>query len=234
MTDQFKTLAKQEAERVAALIERDKADRIRERDRRLAELEVSHGNLINLSDTVIEPTPEWLEKGDVRPYTPKQIDNTVRTTKTVRRVITPIVARMHVAGKLNDDHLRSCLWYRKMHDEACLDGRYSSSRYMAGADFGSSSRSIHGGAGGHIPMTLHEAYARQMFRAARSRLPAKYVRFFDAIVLDDVAIIRASRFARCRNSSAAPLFRDLAERLAKFCDEMDVDLLGIERSGAIG
>ena len=221
-------------ERVEALIERDKADRIRERDRKAAELEVGRGNFVNLADTVVEPTPEWQERVAHRGYTPKQPDGTVRSVKTVRRVITPVVARMHKAGKINDDHLRSCLWYRKMFDEACLDGRYSGSRYMAGADFGASSRTIHGGAGGHIPMTLHEAYARQMFRAARKSIKDRHVKYFDSVVINDVAIARAVRFARCRNSRAVALFREIADNLVEFCEANEVDLLGIERDGAIG
>ena len=67
--------SQQEAERqrVSAIIERDRIDRIREQDRAAAEIEVAEGVFVNLSDSVTEPTPEWISKGDVRTFVPKQI-----------------------------------------------------------------------------------------------------------------------------------------------------------------
>ena len=83
-------------------------------------------------------------------------------------------------------------------------------------------------------MTLHEAYARQMFRAARKSIKDRHVKYFDSVVINDVAIARAVRFARCRNSRAVALFREIADNLVEFCEANEVDLLGIERDGAIG
>jgi hypothetical protein len=207
-------------ERVEAMLERDKADRIRERDRRLAELEVSHDNFINLSDTVIEPTPEWLEKGEVRPYTPKQPDGTARVVRTVRRLSLPRVLMMHQAGNLSDDHLAACIWYRSQFEEAGLQGRVKSSLLSLAGNVGGG-----GGGDGQFPMPLHEreAIARQLYRGARANLTAFYVRFFEAVALRDVPISRAARFARCRAERAPLRFRDCCNQVIEYMDKNEIE-----------
>ena len=218
-----------ERQRVAAIIARDQRDRAREQDRKLAEIEVRGGVFVNLASTVIEPTPEWLIKGEVRSFTPKQPDDTVRVIKSVRRVLTPIVGRMWKAGKLSDEHLKSCLWYRQMHEKAGMEGRYSGSRYGDACALNVAKLTRFSGASGHIPMTIDEAYARQMSRLARTAINPSVLRFFDAIVLEDVPLRRAARFVRCRAGGAKEKFRKAVMDLTFFCENEKVDLLGIER-----
>lgn len=216
-----------ERERVEVIIKRDRTDRLIEMDRQVAEVEVANGNYYNLVGSALPPTPEWLAKHETMPFTPKQADDTVRVIKTVRVVRTPIVARLWRAGKITDDQFRACLWYRKVHEQAGLEGRYSGMKFDKENMGGGSSRSS--GGAGHIPLTMEEAFARRMFRAAQEYLPSNYLVFFEKVVIDDVSLNRASRFARCRNERAPHHFRTVAQCLAAFCDANGVDMACIGR-----
>jgi hypothetical protein len=212
--------ARADRTRVEALIKRDQIDRSKERDRRLAEMEVAKGVFVNLTDTVLEPTPEWLAKGEVGTFTPKQPDDTVRVIKTVRRVSNPVVARMHAAGRLSDAQYAACRWYRARHEAAGLEGRYKSSNLSLAGNVGGGT-----GGGGQAPMALHEfeAEARIQFRAARAKLTAFTLRFFEAVVLGDVPVSRSWRMSRAPKHKAETRFRDEAQRLANFCDENGIE-----------
>lgn len=201
-----------EAQRVKAILERDRAEADREQRRREAELQVRSGNFANIADTVMEPTPEWVGKGDVMPFTPKQHNGTTRVFRTVRRVSNPLIVRMRNAGKISDDHFDACRWYRAQFDQAGLEGRYKSSHISLTGNTGG------GGGLGQSPMALHEseAQARINFRAARDAMQAFYLRFFDAVVLDDVPLKRAARFAKCRTEAAPRRFRDCCNQLLDF------------------
>jgi hypothetical protein len=179
-------------------------------------MEVAKGVFVNLTDTVIDPTPEWLAKGEVGSFTPKQPDDTVRVIKTVRRVSSPVVARMHAAGRLSDAQYAACRWYAERHASAALDGRYK----LSNISFTSGTSG--GGGDGQAPMArfLHEAQARLEFRAARENIPAFYVKFFEAIVLHDVPIRRAVRFARCRTEKGPFRFRECCQSLVAHLDAM--------------
>jgi len=207
-------------ERVEAMLERDKADRIRERDRRLAELEVSHDNFINLSDTVIEPTPEWLEKGETVPFTPKQLDGTVRSVRSVRRMSITSVLKMHRNGNLSDEQLAACLWYRAQFEQAGLQGRVKSSHISLTGNTGGG-----GGGLGQAPMPLHakEVEARQNYRAARASIKPFYIRFFEAVVLDDKPVTRAASYAKCRTGRTPQRFRSCCEQLIVFIEKNGID-----------
>ena len=220
-----KTLSERQQDeqtRVDAMIERDKAERVREMERRRAEIEVRDGVFVNLADTVVEPTPEWIRKGDVRSYTPRQPDDTVRVVRTVRRVLTPVVARMWESGRLGDDQYRACLWYRDRFEAAGLEGRWSSSRYDPTSGGGSG-----GSAGAPIARHEYEARARAEYRAARSAITGFYLRFFEAIVLHDIPISRSWTFSRSPKHKAPARFRSAAQELAEFCRGIDVDLAEI-------
>ena len=211
-----------EAQRVAAVIARDQADRVKEMDRKLAEIEVRGGVFINISSTVIEPTPEWLAKGEVRSFTPKQPEDTVRVIKSVRRVLTPKISRLYESGKLSQQHLEVCLWYRGRHEAAGLEGRYKSSNLSLAGNVGG------GGGTAQNPMALHafEAQARQEFRDARKAMPAALLRFFDAVVLSDVPIRRAARFARCHHSKVTRRLTECCIPLLAWCERSGIDLSG--------
>lgn len=202
-----------ERARIRAVIARDRLERRREMDREMAELEVRDGVFVNLSDTVIEPTPEWIAKGETEPYTPKQPEGTVRTLSTLRRVMKPVPSRMHAKGKITDEQRDACLWYRDRYEAAGLIGRFKST-HISLTGGGS------GGGDAQSPMALHEyeAEARAEFRAARAALTAFYLVFFDAVTLHDIPISRAWRFAKSPKHKAETRFKMVAQELANFRD----------------
>lgn len=211
-----------EHQRVASLIEREQQYRTREHDRQLAEYEVRDGVYVNFSDSVVEPTEEWLQQGPIRKFTPRQPKGTVRTITTVRRVLTPIFVRMWNAGKLTDEQSSACLWYRSIHERAGLIGRYTGSQ-MGMPRIGAVSKSpVIAGA---IPVTQQEAEARAHYRAVLQGIKPQFVKFFEKVVIDDVALRRATRFARCDNSRAFPIFRAIADTIVRYCEVAEIELV---------
>lgn len=228
------TLAAAERRRVREIIARDRASRTREQMRDQAEREVRNGNFGHIADTVVEPTPEWLEQGDYQAFTPKLPDGHVRSVKTVRsvrRVVTPIVLRMWRADKITDDQARACLWLREIHDKAGLEGRWATSQ-LDGMNRPAMPRR-NGGIAGHIPITLQEAEYRRNYRAALAAIAPRFVRMLVAVVIEDVPLTRAARFARCANNRTNQSFRVAVNQLVRFCvdNQIDVgsDAIGVER-----
>lgn len=227
--DRMARLKQEEEDRVAALIKRDKKDRSRDRDRKAADMEVAEGRFVNLSDTVVEPTPEWLEKGDVTTFVPKQPKGTTKVIRTVKRMKAAMVMRLFFQGKITEDQMRACMWYRDQYEIAGLMGRVKSNHLSLTGNTGG------GGGMGQAPMALHarEAEARELFRSARDAITPFYLKFFDSIVIHDIPPSRAARFARCRNDRAFARFRDCAQEMAehvsqvpsyaKFMDDDDDD-----------
>jgi hypothetical protein len=218
----LKAMQAEERVRVAAMIKRDRDERAREASRQLAEIEVARGLYVNLSDSVAEPTPEWLVQGDHRPFTPRQPDDTVRVIKTVRRVTTPVVARMYIAGRLGDDHFAACMWYRERHESAGLEGRYKTNHLSLAGNVGGS------GGMGQAPIAQHawEARARQEFRGARSAVEPFYLKFFEAVVIYDIPARRAARFARCHHSKVRRRLADCAERVLRWAALNQIEIGG--------
>ena len=218
-----------EQQRVKALIERDKADRAREYERAAAELEVASGKIVSIRETVMEPTPEWFQHGDVQNFTPEVPDRTAIVLKTVRRVQTPIVARLNYRGHIDADELRACLWYRMVHEQAGLVGRYSISRYQnTGASTTKGTKEA--AFGGHIPMTEYEAQARQYFREARAAISSKHAIFFDKVVLHDMPITRAAQYLRTKPHRALKIMKNEVRNLAAYCDTQQISLKIVDRS----
>ena len=209
MTMDWSQAKRSEAERISRLIKDDGNYRSAEQDRKRAEVEVRSGVFVNLADTVIPPTPEWLAKGETRSFTPKQPDDTVRVIKTVRRVINPIVRRMYEAGKLSDDHYAACMIYRDDWEAAGVEGRFKTSNFSLAGNVGG------GGGMAQHPMAQHEfeVEARRLFREARAAITPFYLRFLDKVVLDDVPLSRAWRFAKCPRDKAESRFRLVVSEL---------------------
>lgn len=227
--NRFRFRARSEASRVRELLARDKAYQAREAYRTQAEMEIAEGRFVNLSDTVVEPTEEWLEKGETRTFVPKQPDGTTRVIRTVRRVVIPIVTRLHSRSLITDDQYASCLWYRAIYDRAWMVGRLSSNIFNNAATLSGGRDKRLGGAAGHSPITEEELYNRELLRAARTALPERKIPFFDAIVIEDQSLRKASRIIRCRNGDAPAIFSEVAECLARHCSERRVDLKGFGR-----
>jgi hypothetical protein len=218
-----------ERERVKAMIERDKADYAAEIAREAAQIEVREGVYVNLADSTIEPTPEWKAQVAHRTFVPDQPKGTVRTIRGVRRELTPAVVKMCAAGKLSDEQAAACLWFRKVFDQAALDGRYSSMQYT---DTSSATSRKLASFAGHIPMTLTEAEARRAYRAAKESIPQRNRRFFEAVVLGDKSLRAARPLAKCRASAVPNLFRKLAQRLLDHCENHGVDFANIDKQNA--
>lgn len=208
--DRLARFKQEEEDRVAALIKRDKEYRTKERDRKSAQLEVSEGKFANLSEATDEPTPEWLEKGDVATFVPKQPKGTTKVIRTVKRMKSAMVMRLFFQGKITEDQMRACMWYRDQYEIAGLMGRVKSNHLSLTGNTGG------GGGMGQAPMALHarEAEARGLFRSAREAITPFYLKFFDSIVIHDIPPSRAARFARCRNDRAFARFRDTAQEMA--------------------
>jgi len=216
--DRMQRIKQQEEDRVEAIIKRDKKYRTRELDRKAAELEVADGRYINLAETVVEPTPEWMEKGETRTFIPKQPKDTTKIARSVRRVSTPMVIKMLTGGRLTKDQAGACIWYRHMYETAGLSGRVKTAHISLTGNTGG------GGGMGQAPMALHarEAEAREAFRAARAAITPFYLKFFDSVVIHDIPVSRAARFARCRNDRAPKRFKDTAQELLQHCERVKI------------
>lgn len=198
-----------ERRRVKAMLARDRDDAARDYMRAAAEIEVAKGKFVNLSDTVLPPTDEWLAKGETMPFTPAGHDGTARTVSTVRRVLVSVPDRMARRGELDEDGLKACRWYAMTHEMAGLDPTIPS------VDVG---REVFSAPSGRVIFSERQQEAQSEWRAVRSMMPQRYLRFFDAVVLGDVPVARAKRYARMGRDNAKNLFRRLAERAYREID----------------
>lgn len=211
--------SKAERQRVADLIRRDKVAKEREEARLAAEIDYREdGKSVSLTDSILSPTEEWFKQGDSEKFTPKQPDGTVREIATVRRVLTPIVARLHAADKITDDQFAACMWYRDRHEVAGLQGRFSTSK-MSDMPSG-------GGVGfaGSMPATEREAIARHQYRAARDAITPFYLIFLDIVVLKDVTLRKAAPVAKCPQRKVEQRFRMVAQQLVDHCEAEKISL----------
>lgn len=211
----------EEQNRVVAIIAGDQAYRAREHYRKMAEMELAEGVFVNLTDTVVEPTPEWLTKGDVASFTPQLPDGHIRSVKTVRsvrRMSSSVIVRLRIKGDITDDQYAACQWYRDRHEIAGLEGRWSTSRFSNTPGGGSG--------GGASPMASHEreAQARAEYRAAQEALTPFYRKFFEKVVVEDIPLHRAARFARCRKERALYRLRSTIQELIAYCESRKVEL----------
>lgn len=211
---------KAEQERVRDLLARDRADRERERARKEAVERVAQGDIASSADATIEPTPEWERQGDAKTYIPRQDDGSVRVVKTRRRILTPIAVRLHNNGKLTDEQFIVCLWYADQHERSGLKGRFKTSSFegMPG--------SPSGGGMGQAPMAKHpgEAEARRNFREVRHGVDERTLRLFDGIVIHNLPIRGAARFARIGNDGVTRKFAEACEVIIARCEVIGIDL----------
>lgn len=193
---------RREQQRVKALIERDRADQKKEIERAAAELKIREGLVVSAHETVVEPTPEWFQHGDAESYTPELPDGTVREIKTVRRVRVPIILRMLHRGQLDNDQYRALNWYSECYEMAGLHGS------IPIAQIG---KEVFGGGPDRVLFTERQQQAQRLLRAVKAVIPKDRVRFFEAVVIWNVPITRASRFIRKKPANALKPFRKIAE-----------------------
>lgn len=206
---------KAEQERVKALIESDLSYRARESVRLAAEIKLSDdpGHTASLLDAVVEPTPEWLRQGESMPFTPKQPDGTVRVVTTRRRVVTGQCLRAFRAGRMTDEQYRACAWYQAIYERSGLEGYVRTTR-LDSAD------RVKGQPGGFF--TDGQLEAQSAYRAARAAIPARWRKFFELVVLDDVAVDRARRIAPA-GTHPMPTLRKCAEAVYGELKKSDPD-----------
>jgi hypothetical protein len=202
---------RQEQRRVKALIERDKADRMREIERAAAEIKVREGVVVTAHETVIEPTPEWFQHGDAQAFTPELENGTVREIKTVRRVRVPVILRMLHKGDLDNDQYRALHWYSECYEMAGLHGSIPISQV---------GREVFGGDPDRVLFTESQQVAQKMLRAVRKIIPAHQIKFFEAVVIGNVPVRRASRFVRSRRDKALVTFKEIAQKVTVMVKDM--------------
>lgn len=218
----YRDLAKAEEARVRDLIERDQRYDQQERFRREAELEVAGGKVSLMPDTAVEPTPEWLEKGEVETFIPRQAEGTTVLIKTRRRVQSSSITKLCIDGRITEDQFLACRWYRSLHEEAGLEGRYKSSHISltAGTSGG-------GGIAQH-PMANHEreANARILLRIAITYINKRFLPVFDNVVIHDMSLRAAATAAKRDNSRLLANFRHSAQSIVSMCMERKITLSG--------
>lgn len=204
-----------EADRVAAVIERDKAERTAEADRQAALLEINEGLFINVGDAVVPPTREWMEKGETMPFT-VQADGEghhARSVKTVRRVMTSHAKRACRAGKITEEQKVACEWYRDQYDAAGLEGRVKTANLT---------QRISGGVAGGIMFTEDQVAAQWHYRNARERMNPGMIKFFDLVMIDEIPVDRSCRIARSGRHPYVTL-RQCADAIAGYMDEVGIE-----------
>lgn len=220
--DRMARLKQEEEDRVAALIKREKGHRIKERERKAAEIDLENGKTVSIDAAVVEPTPEWLEKGETRSFVPKLEDGTVKTVRAYRRILTPVVVRLLRDDAITLDQAKAALWYREMYELSGIEGSVATAGISLTAGISKSPSGMFG----HMARHEREAEARMHFRAAREKVPAHLRRFLDAVAVDDIPIPRAAKFARCRRERAKFFFRQVAEILVTYCEKTKIDTSG--------
>lgn len=204
-----------EANRVAAVIERDKAERTAEADREAALLEISEGVYVNVGDATVPPTLEWMTKGDVMSVT-VQADGEghhARSVKTVRRVMTSHAKRAYRAGKITEEQKIACEWYRDQYDAAGLEGRVKTANLA---------QRISGGVAGGIMFTEDQVAAQWHYRNARERMNPGMIKFFDLVIIDEIPVDRSCRIARSGRHPYVTL-RQCADAVAGYMDEVGIE-----------
>lgn len=205
-----------ERDRVAALLRRDGAEREAEERREIAVAQLENGEFANIEDTVVPPTPEWLDKaGTTVPYTPRGHDGTVRSVKSVRRLLITQPTYLLSHGVIDERQHSACIWYRDRYEAAEMEPA------AAVASYGESVRGdpVYG----HLPRTEWGAEARADYRWAADFIPVDMVDLFEAVVLHDVPITQVGKLTKrgFRNARAAfllaceRLYEGVAHRLQK-------------------
>lgn len=218
----IKNLKRRERNRAKVIVERDKAERARETARQEAIRRVMSGDIASSADTLIGPTPEWLDQGEVTAYVPRQDEGSVRVVTTVRRVQNPYVRQLFRRGKITEDQYLICKWYRMMHEEAGLAGRWSGSRF--GSSTVDQAKSRWGTA--HLPLNHHEAEAREHFRLARAAITPALVGRFDKVVLHDITLGAAGPTLRIKNRRQYPWFYKILQQLSVIIETHKIDIGG--------
>jgi hypothetical protein len=199
--------AKEEA-RKAGMIARDREDAERETARQAAMIQVADGLTVNIGNTVVEPTPEWLAKGESRVVAVGGERWTDVPMSTRRRVVTSHFERAYNAGRITARQSKACAWYCEQHERSGLSGNVKSTNFEP---------RIAGTATVGLPFTPSQLDAQDELRNARLMIPSRLRIFFDKVVLDDIAITRASKLVHAGRHPIDSL-RCCADRVADYVE----------------
>lgn len=172
-----------EAARVAAIIAKDQDYSRREAERNAAIIQVADGLTVNIGNTVVEPTPEWLSKGENRTVGVGGDRWTDKPVSTVRRMFHTHPQRLYNAGKFTEAQMKACLWYRETYELSGLNGNIKSSSFAP---------RITGGLHGGVIFTSSQSEAQDHLRNASLLIPFKIRKFFDLVVLLDKGLKQAA------------------------------------------
>ncbi len=206
----MRVAAQKESEdrRVADILARDSADAATEAERQAAMIQVAEGLTVNIGNTVIPPTPEWLAKGESRTFAVDGERWTDMPVATVRRVETSHARRAFNAGRITARQDKACEWYEEQHELSGLAGNVPSSSFEP---------RIAGGINGGSVFSPSQIDAQDELRNARLLIPLRLRMFFDLVVIDRMAMKAASRKAYA-GRDALDSFRCCADRVADYVE----------------
>lgn len=161
--------------RVKALIERDKADQMREIERAAAEIELASGKSAFVKETVIEPTPEWFQHGDAENFTPEVPDRTAIVLSTVRRKSQSPWMRMLDAGQITPEIFAAAQSIAYVHERITRAGGLKSGSLQARVDQCRSNDSL-------IIERLSDVHDEIAYSAWRKGLPMPRAMFLDMVL----------------------------------------------------
>ena len=199
-----KALRSNEEKRVAAIIERDKADRAADAAREAAKIELASGKHAYVVETHIPPTPEWLGKVEHEKFTPRQHDKTTVQIRTVRRVQSPQARKMLLAGVIDHQGYVACQWYECLYESAGFAGNVPS------VDF---EREVFASPSTRAAFTDYQVEAQDALKFIRKQIEARHLRLLDAMVLQNIPIKRAVRLARAFHREPAKAFGRAVDQL---------------------
>lgn len=198
--------------RVDALLARDAEDAAAEQARQAATIELADGLTVNVVDTVVPPTPEWLAKTPTRTVYVGGDNWTDRSAheplKTVRRIAASMAFRIHSDGRINERQFKACVWYRDRYELAGLEGNMKTASFEP---------RISGGSGSGLPFSDVQIEAQDEYRNARIMVPMLLRAFFELVVIDDMSLTAAKKNAPA-GKSALDSFKCCADRVADYIE----------------
>ena len=204
----IRNAAREERERVAGILDRDRADRLADHYRAEARIELASGNFANIGDSVEVPTREQFARaersGGFARFTPRGENGTSRTVTAYRRRDLPQVQRLVLSGAIDGDGLRNCIWYRNLVESAGLAGNIGSVDYGREVFSAPHSRSAFSDA---------QVEKQDTLRRVKSLLPSTSCALLDQIVVSDVPLWRAVKASGLYTRSMRRSGRTAAQRL---------------------
>lgn len=168
---------RREQQRVKAMIERDKADQMKEIERAAAELELASGRVAYVKETVLEPTPEWFQHGAFENFTPEVPDKTSIVLSTVRRKSQSPWLRMVEAGQIAPEIFAAAQSIAYVHERIARAGGLKSGSLQARVDQCRNSGDL-------IIERLSEVHDEMAYSAWRKGLPMPRSMFLEMVLSD--------------------------------------------------